>query len=327
MKRRSELIELEREMKIIDELLREAIPRGSPETLYDAGRYLLTARGKRIRPILTILSYKAVGEEKKKIEEVLPIAMALELIHTATIIHDDIIDKSPMRRGLPTVNYKWGEDVAIIAGDLLFSKAFGIIGSHPIRELSKIVSKACIELAEGEILESLHTSDTEMTEEVYLEIIERKTASLFEACTRCGAIVGKGSEEEIEALSKFGFLIGIGFQMTDDALDIAGELKLGKPIGIDICLGKPTFVILHAIKEAKGKDKETLKRIIQDRSCSSHDIKTALKIIKSTNSLKYASERAKYFIKKAKDNLKVLRESDAKKKLEFIADYVISREF
>ncbi len=327
MEYHSKLRELKKEMKIIDELLEKAIPQGCPETLYNAGRYLLTAHGKRIRPILTILSYKAVGEEKKDIQEILPIAIALELIHTATIIHDDIIDKSPMRRGLPTVNYKWGEDVAIIAGDLLFSKAFGIIGSHPIRELSKIVSKACIELAEGEILESLHTSDTEMTEEVYLEIIERKTAALFEACTKCGAIVGGGSKKEIEALARYGFLVGIGFQMVDDALDIAGELKLGKPIGIDVCLGKPTFVILHAIKEAEGKEKEILRNIIKDRKCSQEDIRVALEIIRNTNSLKYASERSKYFIEKAKENLKVLRESETKQKLEFMADYAVSREF
>ena len=319
------LEELKEDVKLIDEKLEDAIPKGCPEILYEAGRHLLTAKGKKIRPLLTILSYKAVGG--KKIEEILPIAVAMELIHTATIIHDDIIDKSYMRRGVPTVNYKWGEDVAIIAGDLLFSKAFGIIGSHSIRELSLIVCEACTKLAEGEILESLHTRNIEMTEEVYLEIIERKTASLFEACTKCGALVGKGSKDEIEALSKFGFYIGIGFQMTDDALDIVGELKLGKPIGIDVCLGKPTLVILHAIKEAKGKDKEILKRIIKNSSCAKTEIKTALEIIKNTNSIKYVSERSKYFVTKAKKYLNTIRDSSAKKKLEAIADYVISREF
>jgi geranylgeranyl diphosphate synthase type I len=316
------------QMNLLEEELRKSIPEDSPRPLYNASRHLIMTRGKRIRPALLVLSFDAVNHTAREIEYVSSIANAVELIHTATIVHDDIIDKSSMRRGVKTVNAQWGEDTALLAGDMIFSKAFGMIGTHENREISEIISTACTKLAEGEVLETLHTRDVMMTEEVYLEIIERKTAALFEACTRCGAILGGGTEEEIEALSRYGYQLGIGFQMTDDLLDIvAGEAKFGKPIGIDISRGKPTFIILHALRVSKGEDRRVLEGIIQKNMNSPEDLQKAMEIIKRTNSIRYASKRAKEIIKKAKDDLKNLKDSDAKNALEMIADHAISREF
>jgi geranylgeranyl pyrophosphate synthase len=317
-----------RDMEFIEKKLVQSIPDSEPSMLYKASKHLVTTGGKRVRPALLTLSFKAVNRTDKGIEYIIPIAVAVELIHTATIIHDDIIDRSSMRRGVETVNRKWGNDVAVLAGDLIFSKAFGMVGTHENKEVSEIISNACMKLAEGEVLETLHTGNTKMTEEVYLEIIERKTATLFEASTKCGAILGRGAKKEVDALSKYGYFIGIGFQMTDDVLDItAGETKLGKPVGIDISLGKSTFVILHAITNAGEEDKKILEGVIQRKENTREEVKRALDIIKETDSLEYASKRASSFIKKAKRELKSLKDSDAKKALELIADYAINRQF
>jgi geranylgeranyl pyrophosphate synthase len=318
---------IRREVEALDRRLIQSLPNGSPLVLYKASKHLIEKGGKRIRPTLLMLSHNAVSNNNDS-QRYAPIAIALELIHTATIIHDDIIDLSSLRRGVKTVNAQWGNDVALVAGDLIFSRAYGLIAAQENSDVAREIYRACRRLAEGQVLEAMHTADTKMTEEVYLEIIERKTASLFEACTKCGAILGDGQDEEVRGLGRYGFFLGIGFQMIDDVLDINSvEPRLGKPIGADISLGKPTFVILHALKEASTKDRETLENIISRRNVPVGEVKMALRIIKGTNSLQYARKRASYFIAKAKRQLNGLEDSPAKAALQCIADYAISRDF
>lgn len=318
-----------RDMEFIEGEMKRCISDSHPSKLYNASRHFIKTGGKRVRPALVILSYGAVsGNAEMNYDHITPVAIAVELIHTATIIHDDIIDRSSMRRGVETVNAKWGNDTALIAGDLIFSRAFGLVGVHEKRELSGIISNACIRLAEGEILETLHTGDMEMTEEVYLEVVERKTATLFEACTKCGAILGGGDEKEISTLSKYGYHLGIGFQMTDDILDIvARERTLGKPVGVDISMGRPTFVILHALEVAREKDKKELVSILKRKMGSETDIKRALEIIKNTNSIEYASMRAKSQMEMAKKEIGHLKDTESKRALEIIAEYAVDRSF
>ncbi len=316
-----------KDMALVEDELIKSVPSDQPTVLYNASKHLIKTGGKRIRPAMVLLSQRAVNGSSD-IEEAMPIAVAVELIHTATLIHDDIIDKSSMRRRTQTVNARWGNDAALIAGDLLFSKAFGMIGAHEEKRLSQIMSRACMRLAEGEVLEMLHTGDVEMTEEVYLEVIERKTASLTEASSKCGAVLGGADDDEVEALASYGYHLGAGFQIMDDILDvIAGEFKLGKPIGLDITLGKPTLIILHALKVAKDGEKEALEKILKGEISSKSDVKEALEIVKGTNSISYTSKRAKSLIEKAKSGLSELDDSKAKQALELIADYAISRDF
>ncbi len=315
------------DMERIENLLIDSIPQATPTELYSASRHLILTGGKRIRPALVLLSYKAANPEGE-VSYVAPIAVGIELIHTATIIHDDIIDLATMRRGAETVNARWGNDIAILAGDLIFSRAFGFIGVHPVRKVSEVVSRACMRLAEGEVLETLHTGNASLTEEVYLEIVERKTASLFEASAECGALAAEGSKEEVAALSRFGYLLGIGFQMTDDLLDvISGEKVLGKKVGMDISLGKPTFVILHALRNAPDDKRKVLESILKKENKTEDDVKRALEIFEASGSIEYASKRAKHFIEKAKKQLKQLRSTPARRALKVIAEYAIRREF
>ncbi|MFQ5975877.1 MAG: polyprenyl synthetase family protein [Candidatus Hydrothermarchaeales archaeon] len=312
----------------INRELANCIPPACPSSLYDASRHLTKTGGKRIRPTLVTLSFAATAQNGKDIRYIAPIAVAIELIHTATIIHDDIIDKSSMRRGVKTVNARWGNDTAILAGDLIFSKAFGLVGTHDNKEMSRIISEVCAKLSEGEVLEALHTRNTKMTEEVYLEVIERKTASLFEAATRCGAILGGATEEQIHVLARYGHLLGIGFQMTDDVLDlIAGQKKLGKQIGMDIKSGKVTVPVLHALKNSSKEDRERLGGILNKKEHSKKDMETVLEIMERTKSIDYALKRARSFVKNAKKELRRLKESEAKKALEKIADHTINRQF
>ncbi|RMF89151.1 MAG: polyprenyl synthetase family protein [Methanobacteriota archaeon] len=298
----------------------------SPHPLAAASRHLVEVGGKRIRPLLVILSFRSL-DQKRDITYAAPIAVAVELIHTATLIHDDIIDRSSKRRGVETVFKKWGEVAAILSGDLLFSRAFGLVGTHEIKELTEVISDTCIKLSEGEMLEYRHTGNTDMTEEVYLEIVERKTACLFEACTRCGALLGRGDREVVECLARFGRYLGISFQMVDDILDITGGDRFGKPMAIDIREGKVTIAALHALKHTSGGDRKTLESIIKKKRKSKKDIDVASEIIKGAGSIEYASKRAEWFSKKAEAELGSLPDSEAKAGLVKIARNAIYRPF
>lgn len=314
------------DLSYVENEIIEIASKFSPHPLEAAFKQLVEVGGKRIRPMLVILSFRSL-DEKTDISYAASIAVAVELIHTATLIHDDIIDRSSKRRGVETVFKKWGEEAAILAGDLLFSKSFGLVGVHEIKELTTVISEACISLTEGEMLEYRHTGNTAMTEEVYLEIIERKTATLFEACSRCGALLGSGSEAEIEALSRFGGYLGISFQIVDDVLDLTADDKFGKPKAIDIREGKVTIAAIHALRNTSGTDRKTLESIIKKKHKSKKDIEMASEIIKNAGSIEHAFERAECFITKAKSELKVLPDSVAKTKLLRIADSVVSRPF
>jgi geranylgeranyl pyrophosphate synthase len=317
---------IDSDLAFVDQEIVKLSSRSSPHPLDAAIKQLVEFGGKRIRPILVILSFRCF-DEKTEISYAAPIAVAVELIHTATLIHDDIIDRSSKRRGHETVFKKWGEEAAILAGDLLFSRAFGLVGVHEINELTRVISESCMRLTEGEMLEYRHTRNTTMSEEVYLEIIERKTASLFEASTRCGALLGKGCVEEIEALTRFGNYLGTSFQIVDDVLDITADDKFGKPKAIDIREGKVTIAALHSLKHTESPDRKVLKSIIKKKRKSKKDIDMASEIIKKSGSIEYSFKRAEWFNKKAKDELKTLRDSEAKSRLLSITDSVLYRPF
>lgn len=295
-----------------------------PEKLYSASEHLINAGGKRIRPILVILSARAFDSEKS-IGYISPIAIAVELIHTATLIHDDIIDDAEKRRKMETVNKKFGNELAILAGDLLFSKAFEFVGSHEINEISKIIGKACEQLAQGETLEIAHVGNTYITEEVYLEIIEKKTASLFRACAESGALLGGANKEQAKALGNFGYYLGISFQLVDDILDITGDEKLGKPIGKDIAQRKITLAMIHAMK--KSEKGEKLRKMIEKGNTNNNALKDVFEILSDSGSIDYVFKRAEYFAKKAKSELGIVENSEAKKALLEICDSAVYREF
>lgn len=316
--------EIKKRSSHVDAAIEELLPVTRPEELYKASRYLVDAGGKRLRPAVLILAAEAVGSDLKS---VLPAAVAVELVHNFTLIHDDIMDKDDIRRGMPAVHVKWGEAGAILAGDTLYSKAFEILSkveSEPIRVLKcmDILSKTCTEICEGQWLDMDFETREKVTESEYLEMVEKKTSVLYAAAAKIGALLGGASDEVAEALSEYGRLIGIGFQMYDDVLDMtAPEEVLGKVRGSDLMEGKHTLIVIDAFgKDVKldifGKGQATLA-----------ETESAVRTLTECGSLDYVRNLAISYINEGKAKLDVLRDCPEKTLLLQIADYMISREY
>jgi len=315
--------------KAINPKLEEILADITPNSLYEASMHLISAGGKKIRPTLALLSCQAVGGE---IEDAINVATAIELIHTFSLIHDDIMDKDEMRRGEPSVHILWGESMAILAGDILFSKAFESTLKTKINEISykrvtdalSAIIDSCIKICEGQALDIGFEENFNVKEEEYLEMIYKKTAALISAATRSGAIMGGGTPEEVEALGEYGKLIGLAFQIHDDYLDItSNEEILGKPIGSDITEGKMTILAVKTLEKASEEDRGKLIKIL--RAKDKKGVEEAIKIFKKYDSINYAQRLAKEYTKRAKEKLKILEDSKAKKLLEEIADFIIER--
>ena len=300
----------------------------TPDNLQEASIYLTKAGGKMLRPALSLITAEAVGGEK---ENALKAGSAIELIHTFSLIHDDIMDKDEMRRGMPSVHTVWGEDVAILAGDTLFSKAFEIIicsqgtTSEQNNQALATVADACVKICEGQALDMGFEDRYDVSEEEYMEMIFKKTGALIAAATKVGAIMGGASSEVIDAMYEYGRLIGLAFQIQDDYLDLASdEETLGKPIGSDIAKGKMTIIAINGLASA-GDDSDKLLEILKDDNNSQADIDNAIEILNNCGSIEYARNLALESVGQAKKVLEILPDSSSKQVLSDIADFVLER--
>ena len=300
----------------------------TPDNLAEASVYLTRAGGKMLRPALTLITAEAVGGDKKS---ALKSAAAIELIHTFSLIHDDIMDQDDMRRGMPSVHKVWGDDVAILAGDTLFSKAFEIITasegttSDQNNKALATVADACVKICEGQALVMGFEERFDVSEDEYMEMIFKKTGALIAAATKAGAIMGGASDEVIDAMYEYGRLIGLAFQIQDDYLDLASdEETLGKPIGSDIGKGKMTIIAINGISSA-GDDSEKLLEILKDDNNSKEDIDLAIGILTKCGAIEYARNLALNSVKQAKEVLEILPDSSSKQVLVDIADFVLER--
>ena len=294
---------LGRKVSEVNVRLLDAI-RSDQEDLFTMARYTIEAGGKRFRPLLTILAYQISTDSDYR--NILDLAAGYELIHTASLLHDDIIDKSPTRRGKPTLNSIYGVDNSIVVGDYLFAKAYEL-GSRYGPAVSKIMADASSRLAEGQILESINLGNVELSEEVYLEIISNKTAKFFEACA-LGATVASGSSKEIsDSLRNFSYNLGMAFQVTDDILDVIGDpQKMGKPVFTDIKHSTITVPFIHALRNSGKEERNELLRLMENPSDHDND-KRIKEIIVNTNSLDYSFSLARSFTEMALDSIKETR--------------------
>ncbi|MBM4240088.1 MAG: polyprenyl synthetase family protein [Euryarchaeota archaeon] len=322
---------LSRYSQRIDEELEVALTSIDPMKLYDASGHLIKAGGKKIRPTLVVLSCEAVGG---KAEDALKAAASIELIHTFSLIHDDIMDKDEMRRGEPSVHVIWGEPMAILAGDTLFSKAFESLLKTETKDLLaeriiyalKTVVDSCIKICEGQAYDICFEEKFDVKKDEYFNMIYKKTAALIAAATKSGAILGSGSEKQIEALTEYGKLIGMAFQIQDDCLDIVSdEEKIGKPKGSDIVEGKMTLMVVHALENASSADKKRLISILKENNQGR--VEEVIEIFNKYGSIDYARNIALKNVKTAKKMLDVLNDSDAKDALILIADFVLERKY
>jgi len=308
----------------VDDAINELLPVAPPEELYKASRYLVDAGGKRLRPAVLILAAEAVGSDLKS---VLPAAVAVELVHNFTLIHDDIMDRDDIRRGRPAVHKIWGEAGAILAGDTLYSKAFEILSkveNEPVRILKcmDILSKTCTEICEGQWLDMDFERREKVSKAEYIEMVEKKTSVLYAAAAKIGALLGGASDEVAEALSEYGRLIGIGFQMYDDVLDmVAPEEVLGKVRGSDLMEGKHTLIIIDAFEKGVKLD------IFGKGEATQEETDEAVRILTECGSIDYVKNLAISYINEGKAKLDVLQDCPEKDLLLQIADYIITRKY
>lgn len=293
--------------------------------------HLIVAGGKRLRPLLTLASARLCGYEKDSADHItrhVRLAACIEFLHTATLLHDDVVDESMLRRGTESANAVFGNSASVLVGDFLFSRAFQIMTEDGSLEVMRIISKASATIAEGEILQMTVQNDLSTSISRYFEVIHGKTAALFAASCRVGAIVANQSRQHELALESFGTNLGMAFQLVDDALDYsAKQEELGKTIGDDFREGKITYPILIAYEKSTLVEKEFWQRVIQDGKQEKGDLKQALVLIRKYNVIEETLKEAMVFANKASSALDVFPESELHTILKNIANYTVHRHF
>ncbi len=321
--------ELEKRTTIFNTYWQRYLQLKKPTTLYEASRHLPFAGGKRIRPFLVMISCESVSGDATN---ALPFAAGLELMHNFTLVHDDIMDHSMLRRKLPTVHVKYGEPAAILSGDLLFAKSFEAILNTSVdfsilKQLQLDFIDCIIAICEGQQLDIEFELQKTVTEQVYLDMISKKTGALFELSGKGGGLIGGGNPQEVAALKTYGMALGLAFQIWDDYLDMSSKTTiLGKDIGNDIRNGKKTLIAVHCLSHVNGEKKQFFNNIFGNRNASDHDVAKVYDLFRELGSVEYAQQRALQYIDQAKDAIAVLRPSDAKELLYQLIDYIIQRD-
>ncbi|HMK76565.1 MAG TPA: polyprenyl synthetase family protein [Thermodesulfobacteriota bacterium] len=285
------------------------------------GEHLLQSGGKRFRAKLLLLSAKLCGYSG---ENHIPMASLIEFIHTATLLHDDVVDNAKLRRGVESANAKWGNEACVLVGDFLFTKCFTRMVESGNWKILHTISAATTLIAEGELEELVKTNDLSLTEETYLSIIARKTGHLMSAATQIGAILGNVSEGKEAALAKFGMDVGIAFQLIDDNLDYTSN-KSGKKIGIDLQEGKVTLPLIFTLRRCDGNERTFIHETVNSHPITKRAFVRVAEIIERYRGVHYTWEKAKAYVEKAKDSLRLFPHSKEKEALCTLADYVLER--
>ncbi len=285
------------------------------------GAYIINSGGKRLRPLFLLVSADLAGyREYKRVI----MAAVIEALHTASLLHDDVVDEAELRRGKVSANRIWGNQVTVLLGDYLYAKALHISVSQESLQIMETLSWATSQMAEGEILQLMKAGDPTITFNEYIKIITGKTAGLIRASCRIAGILAKLPEQKIQALTEFGHKIGIAFQMVDDILDyVADESELGKKLGKDLMEGKITLPLIELIK--KAKEKEEIINIIESDSFSEESLLRILNYLRQYNCIESSMEIVKNYINKAKKALEIFPDSEARQRLFRIGDYILLR--
>ena len=285
------------------------------------GTYIIHSGGKRLRPLLVILAARALGYSG---ERHISIAAIVEFIHTATLLHDDVVDASAMRRGQSTANTVWGNEASVLTGDFLYSRAFEMMVEVGSLRVMEILAKTTNTIAEGEVMQLLNVHNPDVTEESYLHVIYSKTAKLFEAAARLGAVVSDGTPAVEEALAKYGMHLGTAFQLIDDVLDYSADSQeLGKNVGDDLAEGKPTLPLLYALRTGSTQQRQVLRSAIEKGGLE--HIGAVVAAIESTQANAYTARKAEDEARCAIEALAAIPESPYKQALLDVARFSIHR--
>ena len=316
---------VENKLMLVEEKIKSKLD-SNVELVKKMTDYHLNTGGKRLRALLTLGSSKLCGYTKGTRD--INLAACVELIHAATLMHDDVIDNGSIRRGKKTPNKIWGNHSSVLAGDYLLSRCFEMMVEDGNIEVLKLLSSTSSIIAQGEILQLQHKGEVDMLEETYLKIISSKTAELFAAATKVGAILSEMKTKEKEALEFYGRNLGLTYQIADDTLDYNSELKLfGKNIGQDFYEGKITLPIILLFQKANKDEKETLKKTFAKEERNQNDLNYTLSLIKKYDIINSCYQKAKHYINLSSNSLSVFKDSEEKNILENLTSFSLSRNF
>jgi len=311
------------EMQMFNKTFAEALSTDNP-LLLSVNDYVLQKSGKQLRPMLVILSAKLCGEVT---QTTIDGALSLELLHTASLIHDDVVDDTLERRGKPSVNARWSNKIAILSGDYILSKALGCSARTNNLPILKAMASIGMQLSDGELLQLVNTKISEASESNYFTIIRKKTALLFATCTEVGGLSVEAGEEKLQHLRNFGEFLGICFQIKDDIFDYFENIQIGKPTGNDIRDGKVTLPLIYAVLNSTGTEKEQVQSWLATKDFTADNIQKITQFAHDMGGVSYAIAQMESYKNKAIEELNGFADSDVKQALILCAEYAASREF
>ena len=309
------------EMAAMDALIRQRLA-SDVVLINQVAEYIIGAGGKRLRPMLLLLAAGALGHRGPDAHQ---LAAVVEFIHTATLLHDDVVDESDLRRGRKTANAVWGNAASVLVGDFLYSRSFQLMVELDRLEVMRLLADTTNTIAEGEVLQLLHVRNPDTDEAAYLRVIERKTAILFAAATRLGALLADADGRTQQALHDYGLALGYAFQIADDVLDYASDAAtMGKNLGDDLAEGKATLPLIHAMARSDDATRGELRRIVEQGDIEG--MPTVQAAIAACGSLAYSRQRALEYARAAEDALAMLPHNDHTAALRGLARYAVSRD-
>ena len=287
------------------------------------GEYVLSSGGKRVRPALLLLAARLCGYTADK---AVPLASVVEFIHTATLLHDDVVDSATLRRGLASANTLWGNEASVLVGDFLFSKSFSLMVGVGSLDILRVLSDATTVIAEGEVMQLLCTGEIDLSEEQYIKVIRSKTAILMSAACESGAILGAVPQDKQQALADFGMDLGIAFQLMDDILDyVATEEEFGKSIGHDLEEGKITLPLICTLRHCSDSERAVITAVVEQDEMSLDDFRAVSGLVKKHGGIEYTVEAARNYINRCKSHLDLFAASPVREALLSLSEYVVSR--
>lgn len=318
---------IQRELNAVERMLKDSLGQSKYESILEISNYLLGAKGKRLRPALVIISTKASGrraDNQRLINiQLIKIASAIELVHMASLIHDDVIDHAALRHNKPTVNCKWGNDVSIALGDYLYAVAFELISACRNSDILECISSATKSMCEGELVQVCERDNLSLLKQRYLVMVKKKTAAIFSASCRAGAMLVNRNRNIQDALKEYGLNFGIAFQIVDDCLDLVSRKNdLGKSPGADFKMGELTLPVLHLLSQAK--DKNTILSLLKQPDREEAFIALRKKFINS-EALVRTKKDVCHYVQKAKAGLRPIKDSSFKQNLFTLADLIAAR--
>lgn len=310
------------DLKLVELQFRKDLESDVP-LIRKVGEYVLSSGGKRVRPALLLLAARLCGYAGEK---AVPLASVVEFIHTATLLHDDVVDSATLRRGIASANTLWGNEASVLVGDFLFSKSFSLMVGVGSLDILRVLSGATTIIAEGEVLQLLCTGEIDLTEECYIGVVRSKTAILMSAACEAGAILGGASSLQQRALADFGMDLGIAFQLMDDTLDyIATEEEFGKSIGHDLEEGKITLPLIHTLRHCTDVERSFIESVIAKDEMSLDDFQRVSGLVKQYGGIEYTVDAARGYIAGCRGRLDAFDACSVREAMLSLADYVVTR--